>query len=182
VHLSLLRFDAQRSPGERFGNFALVSLVVLPALFLFIAPISTLTVHPDDARLPWTLLAEAALRPVREDFRVELAYLVIGFGISLLQARRAERPAQWWRERVLTQYEINLVATLAALFLLGPLIVLRQQVDAIRALPPALVDAALIAMLAALRIALAVRVHRLSQAAKRGAACAPSRRGRRRRG
>jgi hypothetical protein len=163
VHLSLLRFDERRKPRERAQNFALVSLVVLPMLFLFIALLSMLMLDPDDHRLPWALVAEAAARATHENFRIDLAYLAIGLGISLLQAGRADRRARWWRERVVAQYEINTVATLAALFLLGPLIVLRQQIEWVRALPASTVDLALLAMLAALRLALAVRVQRLER-------------------
>lgn len=164
VHLSLLRFDVRKPLPERLKQFALVSLAVLPALFLFLALLATLMLDPDDPRLPWTMMADAAARAVAGDGRVALGYLAAGLGVSLLQAQRSAEPGRWWYERVVMQYQVNMLATLAALFLLGPLIILRQEIAWVRALSAGTIDFTLLVLLAALRAWLAVWMQRRGHA------------------
>ena len=160
VQLSLLRFHTGVPLSQRLQNFAVTSLIALPGLFLFVALLSTLMLYPNDARAPWEILAAAARRATQQNLLFELAYLVLGFGISLIQALRDADPARWWHRRVIVQNQTNVVAMLAALFMLGPLIIARQQIDWVHDLSGDIVDICLLVMLASLRCGVAMLVAR----------------------
>jgi hypothetical protein len=164
VHLTLLAHGARGSPQATLQNFALVSLVVLPGLWLFIALLATLMVYPDDTRLPWTIVFDGTARLATERLHVALAIALTGLLVSLLQVQGERDKARWWQSRVVAQYQVNMVAMLATLFLLGPLIIVRREFDFARELPAHVVDIALLTMLAALRVLIAVRVAKTDEA------------------
>ncbi len=158
VHLTLLAHGTRGSPQATLQNFALVSLVVLPALWLFIALLATLMLYPDDARMPWTIVFDGSARLATERLHVALAIALIGLLVSLLQVQCERDKARWWQSRVVAQYQVNMVAMLASLFLLGPLIIMRREVDLLRELPANVIEIALLTLLAALRVLIALRV------------------------
>ena len=167
VNLTLLAYAERGSPQASFANFLLVSLVVLPVLWLFIALVATLMLYPDDARAPWSIVIDAAGRLATGRWRAALLFVLAGLAVSLVQVQGALEKAAWWRERVLAQYQVNLVATLASLFAMGPLLILRNELDAVREWSAGRVDLALLALLAALRLLIAVQVAKPAGASRR---------------
>lgn len=157
VHLSLLAFNTRLVFGERLKLFAINTLVVLPALFLFIALLVALVLVPDDARAPWTIVADAAARLLDERLIESLGYLLAIFGVSALQAMFDAEPGRWWYLRVFTQNQVTIVATLAALFLLAPIIMARQQIAWVHDLSPQTMNLCLLALLALLRLAFSLQ-------------------------
>lgn len=167
VHLSLLVFNTRLAFGERLRLFAINTLVVLPALFLFIALLVALVLTPDDARMPWTIVADAAARMLDERLIESLGYLLATFGISALQAMLDPDPGRWWYLRVFTHYQVTIAATLVALFVLAPILIARQQIAWVHDLSPQTINLCLLILLALLRLAFSLLRH--VQLLRRGA-------------
>lgn len=157
LQLPPLIFDTRERPLERVKNFVLMCLVVLPALFLFNSLLVHLVLQPAHAHTPdpWTIVAVAVKRAIGENLRPSLVYLTLSSGLALAHAFDNRKPSLWWYDNVLAERSAIPATFVLSLFLLAPILMVRQQSKWAQNLSPHSVNLALIAMMILLRIGIA---------------------------
>lgn len=157
LQLPPLIFDTRERLVERVKNFALVCLVVLPVLFLFNALLVQLLLQPAHAHAPapWTIVAAAMQRAIGDNLRPSLIYLALSWGLALAHAFDNRTPSRWWYDNVFAERSVIPATFVLTLFLLGPVLILRQQSKWAQNLSEHSVNLALIAMMILLRIGIA---------------------------
>lgn len=158
VQFARIFFLADQSVKERVELLLLNWLVVLPALFLFMALLAQIAVA-QAGQTPLDL-GELVLSPVQRLFgpnlQSGLTYLLLCNVLAFLRAFSTPAPARWWNEQVFEQHAILVITFLAMLFLFGPFIIARRNIAWVEGLNPHATSLVLIGLMFALRIGFTV--------------------------
>jgi hypothetical protein len=180
VQLSLALIAKPRARGERWRILATTTFVAGPAMLFFLALLVPIALETtDDPATPMAIVDGTVGHLTGDGLRWALGYLALGFGIAIVQARFDANPRAWWERHVVEQNMIEMVALIAGMFLLAPVIIARQQIAWVGAREPATIGVVLIVMMIALRLALTLALSermRDDEAAAEPAAVAPRRR------